>query len=272
MGGIGKQSAVGRSVHNLHGRVKPEEGFAFAVALSVNRRDALCLRDRRRVIRVGHPERLQDFCLHVSGIGLAGDDLDHPPEYEQRGVGIFELAARLEAQLAPRNGPHDLRKLLLQPRVIQRTADGPAGPARRRIGDQTGSVRHQMPNREGVMKSVGVRLLAEFRQVLLDRIVEREFLRIDERHGRRHRDGFGNGRDPAERVGGERKLVFNVPQAVRFVPEDRAAARHQRNRARHLLPFHRFADEAERRLERFHEFRATPVGDGGQTDGGERKG
>ena len=86
MGRIGKEPAVGCSVHNLHGRVEPEDGFAFAVPSRVNRRDAFCLGHWRREMRVGHSERLQNLSFDVGGIGLARDDLDYAAEDEQRRV------------------------------------------------------------------------------------------------------------------------------------------------------------------------------------------
>jgi len=62
------------------------------------------------------PSGSKNLFPHVSGVRLAGDDLDYAAKDEQRRVGIFELAAGLEAQLAPRDGLHDLRKPLLEPK------------------------------------------------------------------------------------------------------------------------------------------------------------
>ena len=130
---IRKQSPVGRGVGNLHRRIEVEDRFTFAVAPGVSLGHATGFGGRRRVIGVGHAQRLQNFFVHVSAVGLAGNDLDHPAQDEQRGVRVFKLAPGLEAQLAARNGPDNLRQILLQPEIIQRTADGPRGTARRRI-------------------------------------------------------------------------------------------------------------------------------------------
>ena len=169
-----------------------------AVALSEPRR-----RHRTRLERGrGHAERSQDLALHISRVGHTGDVRDHTPE---DGVRVVRVLVGDAGRVGERDARTHQRgelllrdaELLIAPRVV-------LGEPRRHG--------QEMPQRDGRRIGRQRSQAAQFGDIPLDGIIERELALVTQLQDRHRRERFGHAGDAEHRVTPHRLAALDIAQ------------------------------------------------------------
>ena len=181
-----------------------------------------------------HAQRAEQPLVHEVFVGLAADDLEDARGGVDAGVGILVLRARLRHQRGLGIGLHrGGERQAVERGLLFLGFERHAADVRKQVAD-----RDRTRAGDRCFLARGDLLVLELRQVLLDRIVQRELTFVDKHHDRRGGDALGLRGDPEDGVGLHGLLPFDIRETDRGHVQDLGLVRDERHGAGEFFPLH----------------------------------